>query len=1171
VTGDPAAASAVEVRHVPSTRILSGLAALGAAGCLFACLARFRGPDAGHAAGWRLYALALLLLLAAAWPWRGRLTARTPVTRREAVLLLLVLALGAAFRLHRLDSLPHGVWFDEAQNGLVAMRILAEPSYRPVFVPGTSQLPALAFYCFAFFIRLMGPDILALRAATTLVGMLSILAVWALGRELLGRRAGLIAAALLALSRWHVTFSRFAVTQVSVTLFMPLVLWLFLRSQRRRSPRDAVLCGIALGLGLQSYYAMLAAPLLLLACFALGLARGEARGRGAAGLLLVTLGTAAFVYAPILQYARTHPAEYAQRLTAASFVRSSSPLEALSLLVRPGPRRGEAWTALRANAAAHARMFHLEGDHNGRHNLPGAPMLDPVTGLLFAVGLLWCLARPLEPRRAVPLLAFVAMMAPGVLSLTFEAPQGARTLGAVPFVALMAAVPLAWLARALADRGGRGPLLAGCAVAMAVAVAAGWSWHVFFHRQLRDASAWESFSTPETRIAEVVRSEGRDADVYVTPTLLGGPTETFLLGGPLRALPFERGRDLPLEPRGRAALLFFTGSEQETASLVHELYPHAVVEAFGAPGPDGSQGEPVLWIARVPAEAIAALRGWEIVISRTGQAPVVQATLASAWDWDRMPVPPPFTARVQGVLRVPGEERRAWAVSGTPVVTLAIDGEQLLRGSGRNEAELSLARGLHRVDLALDVPRRGLRTALSRRLPAQEAPEPVPPGEMFSPRLTPGGLLGAYHAGGALEGAPSLRRIDPQVAFYFHLLPLPRPFSVRWTGSVYAEAPGRYAFGTASIDESSVAVDGRELLTNPETNRYLESEIDLEQGWHTLEVRYRAVRDYSQVYLRWRTPGGGQRLVPSAVLRPPGPSGRLLARDAPAPEAPRPVVPAPRAVEAPASRAEELEQAAPLRALSQRELPLGGGTRMASARDGRLFVLSPGERRVIAVSPGGAVEALGGGSPRLADPSDLAVSPDGRLHVLDAAGSIVVFSPRLAVERVIDLRPLQVYNPRGLAVTASEILIADTGGGRVLVCDRDGRLLRQVGRPGKGRGELSDPVDVASDRDGRLVVVDAGNGRIQRFASDGSAEAAWPRAGDRPGIGAERADVDPDGTVWVAGGGAAEVWRLPAAGPPRRHPLPDGLRPEGLATAGNGRLFLVVPAPTRLVEMSFRR
>ena len=37
------------------TRVLSGAAVLAAVLCLLAALAQFRGPEAAHALGWRLY------------------------------------------------------------------------------------------------------------------------------------------------------------------------------------------------------------------------------------------------------------------------------------------------------------------------------------------------------------------------------------------------------------------------------------------------------------------------------------------------------------------------------------------------------------------------------------------------------------------------------------------------------------------------------------------------------------------------------------------------------------------------------------------------------------------------------------------------------------------------------------------------------------------------------------------------------------------------------------------------------------------------------------------------------------------------------------------------------------------------------------------------------------
>jgi sugar lactone lactonase YvrE len=373
---------------------------------------------------------------------------------------------------------------------------------------------------------------------------------------------------------------------------------------------------------------------------------------------------------------------------------------------------------------------------------------------------------------------------------------------------------------------------------------------------------------------------------------------------------------------------------------------------------------------------------------------------------------------------------------------------------------------------------------------------------------------------------------------------------VRWSGSVYAPAAGTYRLGTTAVDESSIDIDGRALVATPRPNVHAEREVELEQGWHAIDVRYRALTDYSQVELLWVRPEGARERVPAAMLRPPGPGGRRRARDAPAPEVPE----LRRAAEAPAPTGD----AAPALAVrATRAIPPGRGRRIAAADDGRVFVLDPASKRVWLVGAKGPPAPVAPAREPWIDPSDLAVAADGRLHVLDAGGFVATYSPRLQPERTLDLRALGVYNPRGLALSAGQVLIADTGGGRILVLDGDARLQAVVGRPGHGDGELADPVDVARDSDGGLVVVDAGNGRIVRFARDGRVE-AWPRTSDRMGTEAERLDVAADGTVWMAGGGLREAWSLTPGRAPRRHALPGVEAPDALATAGR-RLFLLTP------------
>jgi hypothetical protein len=592
--------------------ILAMAGLLFAALLLAASLSGFAHTPEPTPGAWLLFLASLGVLTASFFPLGGRSRRERP-RRWELAALAVVLALAALLRLHRLDSYPYGVWFDEAQNSLVANQILTNPGYRPVFVSGLSQMPALLFYVYAVALQVIGQNVLAVRAVTTLAGLLSVAAVWGLARHLFGPTAGIAAAGLLAACRWHVNFSRFGIANIFASLFAPLALLLFFRSQNRRSPREAVLAGLAVGLGMQTYYVMLGIALLLAVVFLQRILAGYWRGVGALGLAGVTALSAAFAYAPVFQYSRRNPEQFSERLRTVSIIPANSAGGLVRLLVRPSAERKTFLEKLGSNLAKHLRMFHIAGDRNGRHNLSGAPMLDPILGWLFAVGVLWSIVSITDSRMTLLLLWLAGMLAAGFLSLDFEAPQGARAFGCTAVVALLAALPLqrltqwTWLA---AGAGGR--VLAVSALAAAVAASAAHTWYVFFEQQPYDFASWISFSTQETRIAEVVRDEvdraGEAADVYVPRALRDLPTETFLLGHPFFALPFQAGQTLPLRRTGRKAILFIDSEEARAIPLVQRYYPKARIEAFGPPRPDGTIGEPtVLWIVRVAPSDIEAL------------------------------------------------------------------------------------------------------------------------------------------------------------------------------------------------------------------------------------------------------------------------------------------------------------------------------------------------------------------------------------------------------------------------------------------------------------------------------------------------------------------------------------------------------------------------------------
>lgn len=121
----------------------------------------------------------------------------------------------------------------------------------------------------------------------------------------------------------------------------------------------------------------------------------------------------------------------------------------------------------------------------------------------------------------------------------------------------------------------------------------------------------------------------------------------------------------------------------------------------------------------------------------------------------------------------------------------------------------------------------------------------------------------------------------------------------------------------------------------------------------------------------------------------------------------------------------------------------------------------------------------------------LFVSPIAAQQVVDLPASDRALSgtPRtLYTVGVDEGRPEEQFtNIPQLAFDSDESLyILDTGNHRVVVFDREGRFVRQIGRRGNGPGELNTPTGVTISADGKVVVQDIGNGNISVFERDGT-------------------------------------------------------------------------------------
>ncbi|HPC84170.1 MAG TPA: SMP-30/gluconolactonase/LRE family protein [Thermoanaerobaculaceae bacterium] len=194
-----------------------------------------------------------------------------------------------------------------------------------------------------------------------------------------------------------------------------------------------------------------------------------------------------------------------------------------------------------------------------------------------------------------------------------------------------------------------------------------------------------------------------------------------------------------------------------------------------------------------------------------------------------------------------------------------------------------------------------------------------------------------------------------------------------------------------------------------------------------------------------------------------------------------------------------------------------------------------------------ALGAKGADFGKFQEPRGVAVDAAGNVFVVDSWNSRVQSFDPDGRFRMAFTTPRRFFGPKGIAVRGSEILVADTGNGSIEVFNAAGHHVATLGRPGRGAGELRDPVGIAVDDEGLIYIADTGNGRIQVFARDGSFVRAWPVDGWSQG---DRTEAflawDPDRGLLVSDPGGNRVFAFDAMGASQRI-VASATSPAGLA------------------------
>ncbi len=496
-------------------------------------------------------------------------TSRLSWLAGERLALVVITGAALALRVYHLDTLPMGMWRDEARHGLAALRIWTDPTYRPVYVVDKADLPALLFYLIAPVVGTFGPHVWSERLVSAVAGGLTPLALWWAVRPIFGARAAVIGAALLAWASWSLSMSRWgfpATLDQLFTLMAVGAMWRALDRDRGRAwlVGGMAVAGLCAGLAAYTYHTGRFTPLILavLAMFRLGWSRAAWRRAvpGIAAALVVGM----LVLLPLLQFIANDYEGFSRRVDMVALL-SSNDLELRSPV-----------SLLERNVGTYLLMWHVHGERNGRHHAPNAPMLDPLAGALLLVGVGLALRWWRHPRMPM-MLAWVGLaLLPGIFST--DAPHAMRSLPTLAPTLILAGVGLDGLLHADNVRLASRRIVSGL-VAGAFVLSLTFNVWLYFVNMRNDPRVYNEFEPPLTAMAHVASEPFQTSDSALQHVRVFLPVKV-MLKDPVRFLCYN----LPVGLYGGNSLASPPGNEA-LLLLPPDASPAAQAAALKALGP----------------------------------------------------------------------------------------------------------------------------------------------------------------------------------------------------------------------------------------------------------------------------------------------------------------------------------------------------------------------------------------------------------------------------------------------------------------------------------------------------------------------------------------------------------------------------------------------------------
>jgi len=144
-------------------------------------------------------------------------------------ILFLIVLLGSILRIYKLGSIPNGFFCDEASIGYNSYSLLSKGVDEwgkawPIFFKAFGEFKGpIMIYSTIPFVYLFGLNQFSVRLVSVIYGIVTIIAIYFLAKQLFNRQIGILSAFFLAISPWHIHFSRVSLEGLTPFVFFTIL------------------------------------------------------------------------------------------------------------------------------------------------------------------------------------------------------------------------------------------------------------------------------------------------------------------------------------------------------------------------------------------------------------------------------------------------------------------------------------------------------------------------------------------------------------------------------------------------------------------------------------------------------------------------------------------------------------------------------------------------------------------------------------------------------------------------------------------------------------------------------------------------------------------------------------------------------------------------------------